>query len=287
MPRIFHLTRKLHSAILCDMSTKPALTPKAAAHLANMIERAERRGAILADLVHVCETLSKKLARDMMDGPFHPESRHDTARAFDVVTRSLRLTLAMEDRVDRQLFALHNGELPVAPARRKEAGGGASAPAVSAEAQPEPARSAGSESDREAPDSERCESERESLIEREFEVFRVSGDVDADIDAIRERLGRLPPSPEVGRADSRRQAASRVGDGRGAGSLGDTCENDSREHRDIPHPALARRPESALPTSGERRFQILQARISTSPPIDQRSLLPDAAPTIVAPSEGC
>ena len=218
------------------MSTKPALTPKAAAHLENMIERTERRGAILADLVHVCVTLSKKLARDMLDGPFHPESRHDTARAFDVVTRSLRLTLAMEDRVDRQLFALHNGELPVAPSLRKEAGEDAGAPAESAVVQPEPERSAGSESDREAPDSQRCESDRESLVEREFEVFRVSGDDDADIDAIRERLGRFPPSPEVGRADSRLQAASRVGGERDAGSLGDTCENDSHEHRDVPPP---------------------------------------------------
>jgi hypothetical protein len=203
------------------MTATPALTPKAAAHLANMIERTERRGAILQDLVGVCETLSKKLARDMLDGPFHPESRHDTARAFDVVTRSLRLTLAMEDRVDRQLFALHNGELPVAPTRRKEAGEDAGAPAVSAEVQPEPERSAGSESDRETPDSERCESDRESLVEREFEVFRVSGDIDADIDAIRERLGRLPPSPEVGRVDS--PEASGVGKcGSSAKSGGDT-----------------------------------------------------------------
>jgi hypothetical protein len=131
---------------------------------------------------------------------------------------------------------LHNRELPVAPARRKEAGEDAGAPAVSAEAQPEPERSAGSEWDREAPDSERGECDRESLVEREFEVFRVSGDVDADIDAIRERLGRFPPSPEVGRADSRLPAASRVGGEREAGSLGDTCENDSHEHRDIPPP---------------------------------------------------
>ena len=192
------------------MTATPALTPKAAAHLENMIERTERRGAILADLVHVCETLSKKLARDMMDGPFHPESRHDTARAFDVVTRSLRLTLAMEDRVDRQLFALHNGELPVAPTRRKEAGEDAGAPAVSAEVRPEPERSAGSESDREAQDVERCESDRESLVEREFEVFRVSGDDDADIDAIRERLGLGLDCGDSEREEERRHRSAVV-----------------------------------------------------------------------------
>ena len=186
------------------MSEKPALTPKAAAHLANMIERTERRGAILADLVHVCETLSKKLARDMLDGPFHPESRHDTARAFDVVTRSLRLTLAMEDRVDRQLFALHNGELPVAPARRIEAGEDAGAPAV----QPEPQRSADSESDKREHEAERRESETERLVE--YDRFDLT-DIDANVEAIQAKIERLPPpSPEVGRVDS--PQASGVGE---------------------------------------------------------------------------
>ena len=217
--------------ILQGMTSKPALTPKAAAHLANMIERTERRGAILADLVHVCETLSKKLARDMMDGPFHPESRHDTARAFDVVTRSLRLTLAMEDRVDRQLFALHNGELPVAPSRRKEAG----VPAESAVVQPEPRRSADSESDDREHEAERRESETERLVE--YDRFDLT-DIDANVEAIEAKIGRVrnPPSPEVGRADSWLQAESRVGDGRDAGSPGGACESDSHQHRDIPPP---------------------------------------------------
>ena len=217
------------------MTSKPALTPKAAAHLANMIERTERRGAILADLVHVCETLSKKLARDMLDGPFHPESRHDTARAFDVVTRSLRLTLAMEDRVDRQLFALHNGELPVAPARRKEAGEDTGAPAVSAAVEPEPRRSADSESDDREHEAERRESETERLVE--YDRFDLT-DIDANVEAIQANIERVqnPPSPEVGRADSRLQGGSRVGGERGAGGPGDTCENDNHEHRDVPPP---------------------------------------------------
>ena len=199
------------------MTSKPALTPKAAAHLANMIERTERRGAILADLVHVCETLSKKLARDMMDGPFHPESRHDTARAFDVVTRSLRLTLAMEDRVDRQLFALHNGELPVVPGPRKHAGEDAGVPAVSAAVQPEPQRSADSESDDREHEVERRESETERLIE--YDRFDLT-DFDANVEAIQANIGRLPPSPEVGRVDS--PEASGVGEcGSSAKSGGD------------------------------------------------------------------
>ena len=208
------------------MTSKPALTPKAAAHLANMIERTERRGAILADLVHVCETLSKKLARDMLDGPFHPESRHDTARAFDVVTRSLRLTLAMEDRVDRQLFALHNGELPVAPARRKEAGEDAGAPAVSAEVQPEPERSAGSESDDREHDIERRESETERLVE--YDRFDLT-DIDANVEAIQADIGRLSPSPEVGRVDSPQAS--------GVGKCGSSAK--SGGDRDSPTPDFA------------------------------------------------
>jgi hypothetical protein len=216
------------------MTATPALTSKAAAHLANMIERTERRGAILADLVHVCETLFKKLARDMMDGPFHPESRHDTARAFDVVTRSLRLTLAMEERVDRQLFALHNGELPVAPTRRKEAGEDAGAPAVSAEVQPAPERAAHSDADRDATESERCESDRESLVEREFEVFRVSGDDDADIDAIRERLGLDPDRRDPEQAEGRRHRRAVVS----TASLGD---EEADETSALPDSASLRR----------------------------------------------
>jgi hypothetical protein len=204
----------------------PTLTPKAAAHLEALIARAERRGVILEDLVEVCVTLSKKLARDMMDGPFHPESRHDTARAFDVATRSLRLTMAMEARVDAQLFALHNGELPAAPARRKEAGG---TPAVQDGA-------VGRPSDREAPDVERRECDRESLVEREFEILRVSGDVDADIEAIRAAPNLPPPSPEVGRADSRLQGGSRAGGGRADGSLGQVSDGDNPEHPDFPPP---------------------------------------------------
>ena len=255
------------------MSSEPALTPKAAAHLENMIERTERRGAILTDLVDVCVTLSKKLARDMLDGPFHPESRHDTARAFDVVTRSLRLTLAMEERVDARLFALHNGEVPVDAlkvAPRKDAGG---TPAVQEAAVDRP-------SEAEASESERRESETERLVE--YDRFDLT-DINANVEAIQAKIERLPPpSPEVGRADSRLQAASRVGDGRDAGSLGEQPEAPIPDSSPSPHPASAFWRESALPTSEEGG----NSRLDT-PPIDPRSPPPDAAPTIVAPSEGC
>jgi hypothetical protein len=84
--------------------------------------------------------------------------------------------------------------------------------------QSERQRSAGSESEHETPEVERREYDRESLVEREFEVLRVSGDDDADIDAIRERLGRLPPSPEEGKALS--PEASGVGTCGSSGSAG-------------------------------------------------------------------
>jgi hypothetical protein len=249
------------------MSSEPALTPKAAAHLENMIERTERRGAILTDLVDVCVTLSKKLARDMLDGPFHPESRHDTARAFDVVTRSLRLTLAMEERVDARLFALHNGEVPVDAlkvAPRKDAGG---TPAVQEAAVDRP-------SEAEASESERRESETERLVE--YDRFDLT-DINANVEAIQAKIERLPPpSPEVGRT---RGFRPRAGWGMGA-TPGVSANNPRRRSPTV------RLPPTPLPPFGGSRPSPLRRREEirdSTPPRSIPGLLPLTPPPQLSP----
>jgi hypothetical protein len=138
---------------------------------AAVIAHAERRRAMLQELGQVSLVLSKKLARDMMDGPWHPESRHSPARAFDIVTRSLRLTLVLEAKMEAQVVALCNGKMPVAPvwlAEGKDADEEAGGPAVGAGDQPEDPRPADSGSE----DPEREDRHREPLregAEREFD----------------------------------------------------------------------------------------------------------------------
>ena len=100
---------------------------------------------------------------------------------------------------------------------------------------------------------------RDAVLKREgFDTLRISnpdintnieGVLSAILDALMERA--RPPSPEVGRADSRRPAASRVGGRRDDGSLGEPPEGVTPDTSPSPHPAPACRRESALPTSGE------------------------------------
>ena len=97
---------------------------------------------------------------------------------------------------------------------------------------------------------------RDKVLKRaSFDTLQVSNaDINTNIEgviaAVLEALNPIPPSPEVGRADSRRPAASRVGGWCEAGDL-DDFEATVPETTPSPHPALACRRESALPTSGE------------------------------------
>ncbi len=173
-------------------------TPEATANLTAMIARAERRRAMLEELADVSMALSKEIAVRMIDGPYYPEPRHEPGRAFAVVSRAVRLTVALEAKVDRQIFAMCNGEVP---------------------AEPETAR-ARSPADRSSPDDRSTDfgrrgSESESLVESEHEVL---------------------PSPEARREDSRRPAASPVGDVGEAEISGEICEDDNPDHFAVPPP---------------------------------------------------
>ena len=104
------------------------------------VAHADRRRAMLQELGQVSLVLSKKLAREMMEGPWHPESRHSPARAFDIVTRSLRLTLVLEAKFEAQVVALCNGEMPAAPDWTAEGKDVGETPAVQEIASDDPER---------------------------------------------------------------------------------------------------------------------------------------------------
>ena len=92
--------------------TDPATDPHAAAALA----RAERRRERLEELSELGMGLARELTTRFIDGPYHPEPRHDPGRAFAAVSRTVRFTLAMEAKVDDHILALRKGEAPK-PAR--------------------------------------------------------------------------------------------------------------------------------------------------------------------------
>jgi hypothetical protein len=220
-----------------------------------VIARAERGRAMLERLAEIGMEMVEEVRQQHKMADLHPEPRHDLRKGFDLMARSVRLTLALIGRIDADILAMRKGERPVSPAWsawRTEAGGDAGVPAVSAGVQPERRRPAGSSSDEEAPDAERRDCETERLGEREFERFRrrliagedyqalIDGDFAACVDEIRAGLALAPadhpPSPEVGTADSRLQGGSRVGGGRADGGLSQVSDIDNPQHRDIPPP---------------------------------------------------
>ena len=234
-------------------------TPESDPHLAAMIARAERRVAMLAELARTGMALVEEVSRRFVDGQSQPAPRRDPTRAFDAAARAVRLTVVLWDKMDKQLFALRNGVIPEELMQPIEAGEDAGAPAVSVEGRSEDRRA---EADKDALDAERLERDRETSIE--FDRFDLD-DFRGSVVAIHAGLGREPdpslwaeddepPSPEVGRADSRLQAASRVGGRRDAGGPGEASEGDSQEHRDVPPPGSGLQARVRPPHFGGGRF---------------------------------
>ena len=204
------------------MSSK-TLTPRAEAYLATMIERAEARRVMLEELGAIGMAMSREIATRWIDGPYHPEPRNDPARAFAAVSRSVRLTLAQQVRIDTQVLAWCNGEVACdAPMARRVRVGGTPT----------------DQEDRAQPHADAADRDYESLIEHD----PIEG-------------SDFPPSPEVGTADLRRPAASRVGETRADGSLDagpSERPNTPAPHTSpAPHPAPALTAGVALSTSGE------------------------------------
>ncbi len=106
------------------MSSAPADDP----HLAAALAKAERRQALLEELSDIGMNLARQIDAHAAAAMAAINEEHggDPARPFATLSRAVRLTLAMEARVDAQILALRNGKVP--------AGWGAAAPAVRVEA---------------------------------------------------------------------------------------------------------------------------------------------------------
>ena len=88
------------------------LTPSPDPHTSDHIARAEHRRAKLEALSDMGMVMSKKICFRWVDGPYHPEPRHDAGKSFAAVSRAVRLTSTLEARVDDHILALRKGVLP-------------------------------------------------------------------------------------------------------------------------------------------------------------------------------
>jgi hypothetical protein len=76
---------------------------------AAMIERAEQRLTMLRRLAELGMKLAEELTQRTLAASKDPEPRHDPAGSFARVSRAVRLTLALEAKVDQDLAALRQG----------------------------------------------------------------------------------------------------------------------------------------------------------------------------------
>ena len=209
-------------------------------HVAAALARAERRRARLEELSELGMGLARELTSRAVEGPYHPEPRHDPARAFASIARAVRFTLALEAKVEERILALRKGELP-------KVAGGAAAPFAPCASGPEAAlgsrrerlgeAAAIDETDDEADEERACaelDGLYERLTEREYDdallsrpwrasVAAVCGDlgVEEELDEI---ASSLPRSGEGGLSPA---GESRVGGRRAfedfrAGESGDS-----------------------------------------------------------------
>ena len=160
------------------MSAPLAATP--APEVPDAIARAERRRGI--------------------EGPYHPEARHDPGRAFAAASRAVRLTLMLEARIDEQILALRNGVTP------KLAGWGVDATPETAGVRHEVARGSRDLEACEIGDGDRpLRRDWESLVEREDDEDLLAGGFDDCVAAIKAELevAASVPSPLAGEGGRR------------------------------------------------------------------------------------
>ena len=73
---------------------------------------------MLTRLAELGMKLSEEIVERAASAPYHPETRHEPGRAFAAASRSVRLTLTLQGRLDRTIIALCNGKFAAeAPAR--------------------------------------------------------------------------------------------------------------------------------------------------------------------------
>ena len=92
------------------MSGSNSVPPSSESCAAAQVERAEQRLAMLRRLAELGMKMAEDLAGRTPPAAEDPEPRHDRAESFSRVSRAVRLTLALEAKVDQELSALRNGE---------------------------------------------------------------------------------------------------------------------------------------------------------------------------------
>ncbi len=173
------------------MTSSPTLAEDPDLRAAVIADAATRLG-ILRRLADLGMRLAEEVVTRAVDSPYHPEPKHEPARAFAAVSRSVRLTLVLQEKVETRLVALRNGAaifVDEAAAVRAKAGNGAAMNRAAPEDTP---GDAADEPDRLG----------ETLRERESERFddRVRGPVDDCIAVIRADFG-LKPGDDIPAAD--------------------------------------------------------------------------------------
>ncbi len=84
-------------------------------HRAEALANAERRRAMLARLAEIGMELAEQIGAHTAAAmaAINEDKAGDPTRPFATVARAVRLTLALEARVDAQILALRNGKLPL------------------------------------------------------------------------------------------------------------------------------------------------------------------------------
>ena len=72
------------------------------------------RLGILRRLADLGMRLAEEVVERAVNSPYHPEPKHEPARAFAAVSRAVRLTLVLQERMEARLIALRKGELALA-----------------------------------------------------------------------------------------------------------------------------------------------------------------------------
>ena len=127
-------------------------------------------------------SLSKDICTRSIDSPYHPELKHDPGRSFASASRAVRLTLAMEERVEAYILALCNGVTPVPTSCGAAPAAGRSARGSEHPDEPSPAEAEDEAAQDIDEPRESREREWERLVEREDFEARLAGDCDACID---------------------------------------------------------------------------------------------------------
>ncbi len=87
------------------------------AETAAAIARAEARRAVLERVTQLAMALMEEVVAAKISQADEPAPRRDAERTFAQLSRAVRMTLALEERIDARILTIRNGELPArAPA---------------------------------------------------------------------------------------------------------------------------------------------------------------------------